>query len=114
MNKPINVQIIRQGGNPAFVVIPYDEYIKVFPDAPWVPDGDLIPHEVVGMTLKNGFTLVRAWREYLGLTQSEVAARVNITQAALSQMESGDKKLRKNTIEKLSKALGLRPEQIRG
>lgn len=114
MNRPINIQIIRQGEQPAFVVIPYNEYIKVFPDAPWIPEGDLIPHEVVGMTIKKGYSLIRSWREYLGMTQSEVAAKLEITQAALSQMESGEKKLRKKTIEKLSVALGLNIEQLRG
>ena len=113
MNAHTNIQIIKQDGRPAFVVIPYDEYIKVFPDKPWIPEGDLIPHEVVGLTIKKGFTLVRAWREYLGLTQKEVAEKIGITQAALSQMESGEKKLRRATLEKLAAALGLDIEQIR-
>ena len=84
----------------------YDEFIKAFPDHLWVPEGDLIPHEVVGVTIKIGYTLVRAWREYLGLTQKEVAEKMGITQAALSQMESGEKKLRKVSLEKLATALG--------
>ena len=113
MNRHINIQIIRQGEHPAFVVIPYDEYIKAFPDKPWIPEGDMIPHEVVGMTIKKGYSLIRAWREYLGMTQSEVAGKLEITQAALSQMESGEKKLRKKTIEKLSVALGLNIDQLR-
>lgn len=113
MSAPINIQIIKQNGHPAFVVIPYDEYIKTFPDKPWVPEGDLIPHEVVGLTIKKGFTLARAWREYLGMTQKEVADRMGITQAALSQMESGEKKLRKATLEKMAKAMGIALEQLR-
>jgi len=115
MNAPINIQVIKLNGQPAFVVIPYSEYIKAFPeDNRWVPEGeDLIPHEVVGMTMLKGFTLIRAWREYLGLTQNEVADRMGITQAALSQMESGEKRLRRVTLEKLASALGLNLEQIR-
>jgi len=50
----------------------------------------------------------------LGLTQKEVAEKIGITQAALSQMESGEKKLRKATLEKLAEALGVSVEQIRG
>jgi DNA-binding XRE family transcriptional regulator len=114
MNTHTDIQIIKQDGQPAFVVIPYDEYIKVFPDKPWEPGGDLIPHEVVGLTIKKGFTLVRAWREYLDLTQKEVAAKMGVTQAALSQMESGKKRLRKASLEKLAAAMGLSVEQIRG
>lgn len=56
---------------------------------------------------------IRAWREYLGLTQKEVADKMGVSQAALSQMESGEKKLRKATLEKLAKAMGLSVEQLR-
>jgi DNA-binding XRE family transcriptional regulator len=113
MSAPTDIQIIKQNGHPAFVVIPYDEYIKVFPEKPWIPENDLIPHEVVGMVAKRGFTLIRAWREHLNLTQKEVAENMGISQAALSQMESGEKKLRKATLEKLAMAMGLSIEQIR-
>jgi transcriptional regulator with XRE-family HTH domain len=58
--------------------------------------------------------LDRAWREYLGLTQKDVAEKMRIAQAALSQIESGEKKLRKATLEKLAQALGVSVEQIRG
>lgn len=80
----------------------------------WKPEGDLIPHEVVGMTIKNGYTLIRAWREYLKLTQKDVATKMCITQSAYSQMESGEKKLRLKTIEKISKALGVNLERLLG
>ena len=113
MNEPTNIQTIMQDGKPAFVVIPFDEYIRLFPETPRVPEGDAIPHEVVGLTIKKGYTLVRAWREYLGLTQKEVAKRIGITQAALSQMEGGEKRLRKVTQEKLAAAMGISVEQLR-
>ena len=113
MNEPTNIQTIMQDGKPAFVVIPFDEYIRLFPTTPRVPKGDAIPHEVVGLTIKKGYTLVRAWREYLGLTQKEVAKRMGITQAALSQMEAGEKRLRKATREKLAAAMGIGAGQLR-
>jgi transcriptional regulator with XRE-family HTH domain len=50
----------------------------------------------------------------LGLTQKEVAVKMGITQAALSQMESSKKKLRKATLEKLASALGIDVEQLGG
>ncbi len=87
---------------------------QVFPDKKWPPEGDLIPHEVVGLTVKKGFSLVRAWRECLGQTQKEVADKMGITQAALSRMESSDKKLRRASLEKLAAALGLSLDQVRG
>ena len=113
MNEPTNIQTIMQDGKPVFVVIPFDEYIRLFPQTPRVPEGDAIPHEVVGLTIKKRYTLVRAWREYLGLTQKEIAKRMGITQAALSQMEAGEKRLRRATLEKLAAALGIGVEQLR-
>ena len=112
MNTPTDIQIITQNGHPVFVVIPYDEYIRL--RRPFIPDdGESVPNDVVWLTIDKGFTLIRAWREYLGLTQKEVAEKMGITQAALSQMEAGEKKLRKATLEKLAVALGLGIEQIR-
>jgi len=113
MNEPTNVQTILQDGKPAFVVIPFDDYVRLFPKTSRMPEGDAIPHEVVGLTIKKGYTLVRAWREYLGFTQKEVSERMGITQAALSQMEAGKKRFRKVTLEKLAVAMGIGVEKLR-
>ena len=115
MNEPTNIQIINQeDGSPAFVVIPYAEYVRTFRKTPRILESGNIPNDVVWSSIDKGCTLSRAWREYLGLTQVEVAARMGISQAALSQMESGEKKLRKASLEKLSQALGVTVEQLRG
>ena len=50
--------------------------------------------------------------EYLGLTQKEIAERMEITQAAYSQMESA-KRLKKITKEKIAVALCISFEQIK-
>ena len=113
MNTPTDIQIIKQNGHPVFVVIPYEQYIKAFPEKSLEYETGLIPHEVVGMAVNKGFSLIRAWREYLGYTQKDIAEKMGISQAALSQMESGEKKLRKASLEKLAGALGLTVEQIR-
>ena len=114
MNKHTNVQIINQDGRPAFAVIPYEEYVRTFRKAPRIPESGNIPNDVVWLSVDKGYTLARAWREYLGLTQSEVASQMGISQAALSQMESGEKKLRKASLEKLARALDVMVEQLRG
>jgi DNA-binding XRE family transcriptional regulator len=101
-----------QGGKPAFIVIPYGEYLRMVKKGPRIPARDAVPHEVVSIMIDNDWSLLRAWREYLGLTQKEVADRAGITQAALSQMESGEQKMRKITREKLAAAIGLTPEQL--
>ena len=108
----LHIQTIMQGGKPAFVVIPYDEYLSLVHNSPRIPAGDAVPHEVVSLMIENDWSMLRAWREYLGFTQKEVADRAGITQAALSQMENGDQKMRKATREKLATAIGLTPEQM--
>ena len=114
------IQTIYQGGLPAFVVIPFVEFAREHPVeaehikslSPRIPEGDAVPHEVVGLHVKEGMTYLRAWREYLGLTQAELAEKAGITQAALSQMEKGESKLRKATRQKLAAALGINEEQL--
>ena len=97
MKVPTNIQYIEQNGKPAFVVIPYDDYIKLIPD-----DDETIPHEVVTLVIKKGMNLVKAWRTHLGLTQ-----------AALSQMEKDENTLRTSTLEKLAEAMGLSVDQLK-
>ncbi len=46
---------------------------------PTEPD---IPAAVVNLALYRGLSAARAWREYLDLTQEEVAKRMGITQGA--------------------------------
>jgi ribosome-binding protein aMBF1 (putative translation factor) len=71
------------------------------------------PWEVVKRTLEENVSKAKAWREYLGLSQEDVAKRMKISQPALSKIESG-KRLQKATREKLAKALGIRLEQLQG
>lgn len=104
------VQIIRKNGVPLFAVLPYDEFLRLI-EKEDIDNASTIPHEVVGLIIKNGWNLLKAWRKYLGLTQKEVAKRAGISQAALSQMEKSDN-LRTDTLEKLAKALGLKIEQL--
>ncbi len=108
MTAPTNVQFIKKDGIPAFAVIPYDEYLKLIPH-----EEDTIPHEVVGMVIKDGYNLIKAWRIHLHLTQKEVAKKAGITQAALSQMEKTENELRTATLEKLATAMGLSMEQVK-
>lgn len=55
-------------------------------------------------TLKEGITPIRAWREYLQLTQTDMAERLGISQSAYAQQEAVER-LRKTTCAKIVKAL---------
>jgi DNA-binding XRE family transcriptional regulator len=106
MNAPTNIQIINgPGGKPAFVVIPYADYM-----ATRYEDRDLIPHEVISRTV-DGAPPVRAWREHLGLTQAEMAGRLGISQSAYAQQETSER-LRKSSREKIAEALGITGAQL--
>ena len=58
-------------------------------------------------------SLVKAWRAYLDMTQTEVAKKSGISQAALSQMEKSENKLRTATLEKLARVMDLSVEQLK-
>ncbi len=104
-----DVQFIEQNGKPTFAVIPYEEYLKLLPSS----EDAAIPHEVVGLVVKKDMNLVKAWRTHLGMTQAEIAEKAGITQAALSQMEKVENKLRTGTLEKLAAAMGISVEQLK-
>ena len=103
-----NVQIIKKDGKPAFAVIPYEDYLSLLPK----DENATVPHEVVGLVIKKGMNLVKAWRTHLGLTQKEVAKKAGISQAAFSQMEKSTNELRTITLEKLARAMGISVEQL--
>lgn len=102
-----NHQIIEKDGTPLFVLVPYEEYLDV-----WTRENVTIPQEVVERHILDGYSPVRAWREYKGLSEQEVAARMGISQSAYSQMERPEARLRSTTIHKLAKALEISPEQL--
>jgi DNA-binding XRE family transcriptional regulator len=105
-----HVQILRDAkGHPAFAVIPFAEYQALKFRKP--KSEALIPNHVVNLALDKNISATRAWREYLELTQAQVAKRMGITQSAYAQLEA-KKILRKSTREKVAAALGIETEQL--
>ncbi|MCU6498767.1 helix-turn-helix transcriptional regulator [Rugamonas sp. A1-17] len=108
MNASINVQILNgPDGSPAFAVIPYGDYLSMTKRQPECT----VPNEVVGKVIKDCLTPIRAWREHLGVTQTEVAARLGISQPSYAAQENSAK-LRRSTREKIAQALGISLEQL--
>ena len=107
---PTNHQIIEHKGKPVAVVIPYGEYIAKFSHEAGIEP--TIPDEVARKVLVENSSLIRAWREYLGLSQEEVARAMGITQPAYQQMESKTTKPRPATLQKLAQALGVEEKQL--
>nr|BFD44881.1 helix-turn-helix transcriptional regulator [Pseudomonas sp. FFPRI_1] len=105
MNAPTDLQIIHgPDGKPAFVVIPYAQYVAQ------QKEPGLIPHDVVS-PMVDGATPIRAWGEHLHLTQDQVAKRLGISQPAFAQQESVARP-RKTTREKIAAVFGIRADQL--
>ncbi len=108
MNALINHQVIEKDGQPLFVLVPYDEYLSIIEQ-----DLDVtIPHEVVERHILDGVSIIRAWREFKGLSQNQVAENLQISQSAYSQMERVDANLRRKTLDKIAIALNISVEQL--
>ncbi len=108
-----NVQIIKQDGNPAFAIIPWDDFQAIEPALKRhraLRDG--IPHAVVQRMAIDGLVAIRAWREHLGLEQSTVAEKAGMKQPALARIEKGGSKPQSATLKRIAKALGLTLDQI--
>lgn len=98
--------ILGQDGKPAFVVMPYADFVKL----PGAVPGGMIPNAVVGAAV-DGQSMLQAWREYLMLTQADMAKRMGITQAGYAQIEAA-KRPRKTTLQKAADAMGITLEQL--
>ncbi|BBP44505.1 helix-turn-helix domain-containing protein [Thiosulfativibrio zosterae] len=109
MNALTNVQVIHQGGQPAFVVIPYEDYMNSIKSR----QGDaIVPHAVVSLMIDEEMTIFKAWRTYKKLTQAQVAQAMGIAQSAVARIESGKHEPSLSTLKSYAKAIGVLPEQL--
>ena len=107
MNKPMSFQtILGANGLPAFVVVPYSEFIEQH-----APANSQVPDAVVLSVLEGGMSPAKAWRTHLELTPAEVAQRMGISQDAYAQLEAQENP-RKGSREKIALALGISSSQL--
>jgi transcriptional regulator with XRE-family HTH domain len=66
-----------------------------------------LPHGVVTWNLRDGDSLLKAWRRWLGWTQRELAERAGVTQAQIARFEAGKGIPRADTLLRLSNAMGV-------
>ena len=113
MSQPHNIPfpVLNTDGKPSHVLVPMEQYMTLVSRQDTPPPGwTFIPWEVAEKSL-DGASPLRAWREYLKLTQEEVASRMGITRSAYTQMEHSGKPHR-STLERAAKAFGIELEQI--
>ncbi len=113
MKTHIDYQTIDYQGNPAFVLVPWDDFKRIRP----LLDGDKIlstgvPQTVVEAHLLRAIPMIRAWREHIGITQRELAARIGVSQAAVAKLEKPNARPRRATLEKIAEALGIPIENL--
>ena len=99
-------QIIEHQGVPMFAVVPYQEYLQL-------TGKHNIPHEIVSRVVQEGISLIKAWREHLGFTQTQVADKMGIKQATVARMEKVISKPHQATLESLAEAMNLHVEQLK-
>ena len=109
MNTPTKHQVIQKDGKPLFVLVPYDEYVRSTTRS---ESKTYLPHAVVEKAAVEGKSMVRAWREYKKMSQADIAGRLGITQAAYSQLEKSQARMRGSTLRKIAAALGITEAQL--
>lgn len=109
MDMSCEIQIIKDGDRPVFAVIPYERWLELTGEE---VDTVHIPYEVTSLRLKTGISLIAAWRKHLKVTQRELAEQMGMTQSAIAQIEKEGTKNRRQTLEKVAKALGLDIRQL--
>lgn len=111
MTIPTNVQIINHGGLPAFVVVDYKDYQDLI-SKQTSDKHAMFPHEVVKLNVLQGMSLLKAWRTYFGMNQSELAKKSGVTQAQVANFENGKTIPRADTLLRLSEALNVNAELL--
>jgi DNA-binding XRE family transcriptional regulator len=118
----MKAQLLKKDGKPEFAVLPIAEYrnllqrleeledVRDFRDYRRSP-AESFPAEVVNRLL-DGDNPVKVWREYRGLTQSNVAEKTGVTVAHISQIESGKRECSVKLLKALAVALNVDVEML--
>lgn len=69
------------------------------------------PNKVIDIFSSKNCTMQAAWRLYRGMTQKQVAEKLGITQATVSEFEKSEKP-RKDNLERLAQLYKCDPEQL--
>jgi DNA-binding XRE family transcriptional regulator len=113
MKTPADYQKIEYQGQPAFVLVPWEDFERI---RPLLDGGQIraagIPQEVVEAHVLRAVPVIRAWRDHVGITQEELADRMGVSQAAVAKLEKPNAKPRRATLEKVATALGISVTQL--
>ena len=100
-------RVVGSDGKTHYYLVPVEDFQRLLAQSEQIT----IPNAVVKLHLLDELSVIAAWRTYLGLTQEEIAHRLNISQAAYCQMEKA-KRPRQASRKRVAQALGLDEQQL--
>jgi DNA-binding XRE family transcriptional regulator len=122
----MSVQVIEKNGKPEWAILPYEEYLQLVENAEMLQDirdydaakaatergeEDLVPGEIV-FAILDGQNPIKAWREYRGLTQGQLATAAGISVPYLSQIEMGKRRGTTEVMSAIARELRVALEDI--
>ena len=122
----MSVQIIEKNGKPEWAVIPFSEYKKLqeaLEDSKDIKDIEesvlaiqegkemTVPGEVT-FAILDGVSPIRAWRKHKQIKMNELAKKVGISSAYLSQIENGKRNPTIDTLKAIAKKLNIDIEML--
>ena len=88
INAHPNQQTIRnKQGKPEYVVLPYEDYLQLIQQS-IINLEHGVPSQVVDLIFDKDCMPVKAWREYLGMTQAQASKNLGISQSAYSSLKT--------------------------
>ena len=122
----MNIQIIEKNGKPEWAVIPYKDYqefYEAYEDAEDIKDIETnlktvqdgqeipIPGEIT-FAILDGTSPIRAWRKYQQIKMNELAQKVGVSPAYLSQIENNKRNPAIHTLKAIAKELNIEVEML--
>jgi len=122
----MSVQIIEKNGKPEWAVIPFSEYKKLqeaLEDSEDIKDIEesvlaiqegkemTVPGEVT-FAILDGVSPIRAWRKHKQIKMNELAKKVGISSAYLSQIENSKRNPTIDTLKAIAKKLNIDIEML--
>ena len=100
-----NVTVLRHGdGSAQHAILPWQEYQALLRAAKGHGLQPAVPGDV-GHAIASGTHPVRAWRDYRGLNQGQLAALIGISRAYLAQIEGGERTGTLEVMARVARAL---------
>lgn len=118
----MTIQIIEEKGKPAFAVVPYATWLKLQEALHDKADAEIVrrslerKEEAIPAAVANrifaGENPVKAFRDWRGMTQEELAKIVGTSSAYLSQIETGNRNAGAAMRRRLASALGVDAQDL--